>query len=71
MVIIEFCAWCGGPHPTVINCGKARKEARITGCKSDVDAYWLIPLFLLRLAIVYLIVLLAMIFIGDWAGFKQ
>ena len=43
----------------------------MTSRKSGIDEYWLIPLFLLRLAIVYLIVLLAMIFIGDWAGFKQ
>ena len=23
MVIIECCAWCGGPHPTVVNCPRA------------------------------------------------
>ena len=23
MVIIECCAWCGAPHPTVIDCKKA------------------------------------------------
>jgi len=25
MVIVECCAWCGGPHQTVINCERAKR----------------------------------------------
>ena len=42
----------------------------MTSRKSGIDPYWLIPLFLFRLAIVYLIVMLAMILISDWTGWK-
>ena len=59
-VIWVWLCWIAGRN--------AREKARITG--SGVGPYWLIPTFLLRLAIIYLIVLLAMIFIGDWAGWK-
>jgi hypothetical protein len=64
-VIWVWICWIAG------RAANAREEARITGRRSGVGEYWLIPLFLLRLTVVYLLVLLGMILISDWAGFKQ
>ncbi len=30
MIIMECCAWCGGPHPTVVNCEKAKRIREVT-----------------------------------------
>lgn len=37
MVIVECCAWCGGPHPTVVNCLKAEWVNKYRKAVDDVN----------------------------------
>lgn len=37
MVIVECCDWCGGPHPTVVNCEKAQWIKQYRKAVEDVN----------------------------------